>query len=43
MVQVTPSDVVLWLGLLLTVLNIIDRAAILRDRGVKPHMLHERG
>lgn len=37
-----PSDVVLYAGLLLTVLNIIDRIAIIKDKTQAPHQVHEK-
>lgn len=32
-----PEDIVLWIGVVLTVLNIIDRASILREKARTPY------
>ena len=34
--KITPADLVLYGGLLLTILNIIDRSTILKERSEKP-------
>lgn len=35
--KITPSDLVLYFGLLLTILNIIDRSSILKEKAAAPH------
>lgn len=34
--KITPSDIVLWVGLALTILNVIDKSVSLRDRTIQP-------
>ena len=34
--KITPNDLVLYFGLLLTILNIIDRATLLREKAKSP-------
>ena len=36
MIKITPNDLVLYFGLLLTILNIIDRATLLREKAKSP-------
>ena len=35
--KITPQDLVLYFGLLLTILNIIDRSSILKEKANSPH------
>ena len=39
--QITPNDLVLYFGLLLTFLNILERVSILKDKASTPHKEHE--
>lgn len=34
--KITPNDLVLYFGLLLTILNIVDRATLLREKAKSP-------
>ena len=36
MIKITPNDLVLYFGLLLTILNIIDRVTLLREKAKSP-------
>ncbi len=36
MIKITPNDTVLYFGLLLTILNIIDRVTLLREKAKAP-------
>jgi len=36
-----PEDIVLWIGVVLTILNIIDRVSILREKAKTPYKEHE--
>lgn len=35
------ENAVLWIGLVLTILNIIDRISLMKDRATAPHKEHE--
>ena len=35
--NITPSDLVLYGGLILTILNILDRSAIIKEKAESPH------